>query len=56
VTIIFSPDRKMLYVAATGPDMIIEVDLAAGKLDRRHKAGAEGDGLGIVIKSDAQKN
>ncbi|MGB5485252.1 beta-propeller fold lactonase family protein [Parasphingorhabdus sp.] len=55
VTILFSPDGKMLYVAETGPDMIAEVDMTAGKVVRRFKAGADGDGLGIVIDSVAAK-
>tara|TARA_R110001599_G_scaffold9041_9_gene44876 strand:+ start:3759 stop:4787 length:1029 start_codon:yes stop_codon:yes gene_type:complete len=55
VTILFSPDGKMLYVAETGPDMIAEIDMAAAKVSRRFKVGADGDGLGIIIDSDAAK-
>lgn len=51
VTILFSPDGKMIYVAETGPDMIAEVDLTTGKVLRRFKAGADGDGLGIVSEA-----
>ena len=56
VTILFSPDGKMLYVAETGPDMIAEVDMATGKVLRRFQAGADGDGLGIVIDGNAAKD
>ncbi len=49
VTILFSPDGKILYVAETGPDIIAEVDLAGGEVRRRFKAGADGDGLGIIV-------
>ena len=49
VTILFSPDGKIVYVAETGPDTIAEVDLAARQVRRRFKAGADGDGLGITI-------
>ncbi|MFK7843057.1 MAG: beta-propeller fold lactonase family protein [Sphingorhabdus sp.] len=55
VTILFSPDGKILYVAETGPDMIAEVDLAVGKVLRRFKAGADGDGLGIVSLAKFKK-
>jgi len=47
VTILFSSDGKNLYVAETGPDTIAEVDLTAGRVVRRFKAGSDGDGLGI---------
>ncbi len=49
VTILFSADGKHLYVAETGPDTIAEVNLASGKVIRRFKAGADGDGLGIGL-------
>ncbi|MEO9601122.1 YncE family protein [Parasphingorhabdus sp.] len=48
VTILFSPNGEKLYVAETGPDTIAEVDLEARKVLRRFKAGADGDGLGII--------
>jgi YVTN family beta-propeller protein len=56
VTILFSSDGKKLYVAETGPDMIAEVDLAAGAVLRRFKAGADGDGLGIGLDDHAAKH
>ncbi len=55
VTILFSPDGRMLYVAETGPDTIAEVDISSGKVRRRFKAGADGDGLGIVVDRDDAK-
>ncbi|AMO71998.1 YncE family protein [Sphingorhabdus sp. M41] len=56
VTILFSPDGKKLYVAETGPDTIAEVDLAAGKVLRRFKAGRDGDGLGISLNAHATED
>lgn len=56
VTILFSPDGKKLYVAETGPDTIAEVDLAAGEVVRRFKAGTDGDGLGIVPERHAAQD
>lgn len=54
VTILFSADGKILYVAETGPDTVAEVDLAAGKVIRRFKVGADGDGLGIGLNNHAE--
>ena len=56
VTILFSPDGKNLFVAETGPDTIAQVDLAAGKVVRRFKAGKDGDGLGIVLTGEAEQD
>lgn len=56
VTILFSPDGKKLYVAETGPDMIAEVDLAAGNVIRRFQAGTDGDGLGISLKNQTAQD
>jgi len=49
VTILFSADGKLVYVAETGPDTVAEVDLASGEVLRRFTTGADGDGLGIVL-------
>jgi len=56
VTILFSADGKHLYVAETGPDTVAEVDLAAGKVVRRFKAGADGDGLGIGLDNQIRQD
>jgi DNA-binding beta-propeller fold protein YncE len=48
VTILFSPDGKLLYAAETGADMVAEVELATGKVLRRLPAGKNGDGLAIA--------
>lgn len=47
VTMLFSPDGRRLYVAETGPDMVAEVDLVAGKVLLRLPAGKDGDGLAL---------
>lgn len=47
VTIAFSADSKILYLAETGLDTIAEVDLKSGSVLRRIAAGRDGDGLGI---------
>lgn len=52
VTILFSPDGQKLYVAETGPDTIAEVDMESRKVHRRFEAGADGDGLGLVVEPD----
>lgn len=48
VTIAFSRNARLLYVAETGRDTIAEVDLASGQVLRRLKAGKSGDGLAIA--------
>ena len=48
VTILFSPDGKLLYAAETGADVVAEVELATGKVLRRLSAGKNGDGLAIA--------
>ena len=48
VTILFSPDGKLLYAAETGTDQVAEVELATGKVLRRLPAGKNGDGLAIA--------
>ena len=48
VTLIFSPDGKRLYAAETANDTIAEIDFASGKVSRRLRAGAGGDGLAIM--------
>ncbi len=48
VTILFSPDGKLLYAAETGRDTVAEVDLATGEVLRRLPAGKNGDGLAIA--------
>ncbi len=48
VTILFSPDGKLLYAAETGSDVVAEVDLATGKVLRRLPGGKNGDGLAIA--------
>jgi YVTN family beta-propeller protein len=48
VTMAFSRDGKLLYLAETGRDAIAEVDLASGTVLRRLKTGRNGDGLSIA--------
>lgn len=48
VTILWSPDGKRIYVAETASDTVAEVDYASGRVLRRLKAGAGGDGLAII--------
>ena len=48
VTILFSPDGRLIYAAETGRDEVAEVDLASGRVLRRVKAGKNGDGLAIA--------
>lgn len=48
VTILFSADGALLYVAETGRNQVAEVDLASGTVLRRLAAGANGDGLAIA--------
>lgn len=48
VTILFSADGRLLYVAETGRDRVAEVDLATGTVRRRLVAGRNGDGLAIA--------
>ncbi len=52
VTILFSRNGQILYVAETGPDTVAEVDFATGKIIRRFSVGADGDGLGIAFEGD----
>ena len=47
VTILFGPGG-LLYAAETGRDEVAEIDLEAGKVLRRIKAGKNGDGLAIA--------
>lgn len=48
VTILWSPDGQRIYVAETATDTVAEVDYATGRVLRRLKVGAGGDGLAIV--------
>ena len=48
VTILFSPDGRLLYAAETGRDRVAEVDLEAGTVLRRLPVGRQGDGLAIA--------
>ena len=48
VTILFSADGRRIYAAETGRNEVAEVELASGKVLRRLKAGAQGDGLAIA--------
>lgn len=48
VTVIFSEDGKLLYVAETGINKIAEIDFATGKLLGRLSGSSQGDGLAIV--------
>ena len=48
VTILFSPNSKLIYAAETGADAVAEIDLATGKVLRRLPAGKNGDGLAIA--------
>jgi YVTN family beta-propeller protein len=48
VTILFSADGRLLYVAETGRNTIAEVELASGTVRRRLPAGRNGDGLAIA--------
>lgn len=47
VTILWSPDGQLIYVAETGSDTVAEVDATSGKVYRRLKVGDGGDGLAI---------
>ncbi|MEM6475712.1 MAG: YbjN domain-containing protein [Pseudomonadota bacterium] len=48
VTILWSRDGSLVYVAETASDTIAEVDFESGKVLRRIKVGEGGDGLAIV--------
>ena len=48
VTVMFSADGKLLYVAETGMNKIAEIDFASGKLLGRLSGSSQGDGLAIV--------
>lgn len=48
VTLLFSCDGKLLYVAETGRNTVAEVELASGLVLRRISAGKNGDGLGLA--------
>lgn len=48
VTILWSDDGNLVYVAETASDTIAEVDFATGTVLRRLSAGDGGDGLAIV--------
>ena len=48
VTILWSPDGRRIYVAETATDTVAEVDYASGRVLRRLKVGAGGDGLAII--------
>ena len=51
VTVIWSPDGSMLYVAETGTDTVAEVDYRTGEVLRRIAVGEGSDGLTIVERS-----
>ncbi|MEM7664250.1 MAG: YncE family protein [Pseudomonadota bacterium] len=48
VTILWSDDGKLIYVAETASNTVAEVDYASGEVLRRLKTGEGGDGLAIV--------
>jgi YVTN family beta-propeller protein len=48
VTILFSADGRRLYAAETGRNQVAEVDMESGRVLRRLRAGAGGDGLAIA--------
>jgi hypothetical protein len=48
VTILFSADGRRIYAAETGRNEVAEVELSSGRVLRRLKAGAQGDGLAIA--------
>lgn len=48
VTILWSDDGKLIYVAETASNTVAEVDYASGEVLRRLQAGDGGDGLAIV--------
>jgi YVTN family beta-propeller protein len=48
VTILWSADGSIIYVAETASDTIAEVDYASGSVLRRLKAGEGGDGMAIL--------
>ena len=48
VTILWSDDGERIYVAETGTDTVAEIDYASGRVLRRLKTGAGGDGMAIL--------
>jgi len=48
VTILFSPDGKRIYMAETGRNQVAEIDFDGGRVVRRLRAGAQGDGLALA--------
>lgn len=48
VTILFSPDGRLIYAAETGRNQVAEIDFGSGELVRRINAGRQGDGLAIA--------
>ena len=48
VTILFSADGRLIYVAETGRNEVAEVDFASGRVLRRLGAGKQGDGLALA--------
>jgi YVTN family beta-propeller protein len=48
ITLAFSADGKLLYVAETSRDTVAEVDFATGKVLRRLQTGRNGDGLAVT--------
>ncbi len=45
VTMLFSPDGRRLWVAATGSSAVAEIDSSGWKIRRRLEAGKGADGL-----------
>ncbi|MFK4873538.1 cytochrome D1 domain-containing protein [Novosphingobium sp. ZW T3_23] len=54
VTVAFAPDSSKVYVAETGADRVVEVDLVKGEVLRNIKTGKGGDGIAIS-SSDTKK-
>lgn len=48
VTILFSGDGRMLYVAETGRNRIAVVDMESGEVVRHYDAGEDSDGLAVA--------
>lgn len=48
VTILFSADGRTIYVAETGRDQIVAVDVETGQILQRYDAGADSDGLAVT--------
>jgi DNA-binding beta-propeller fold protein YncE len=48
VTISWSADGRLIYVAETGTDTIAEIDFESGQLIRRFNVGEGGDGLAVL--------